>query len=62
VPALQSLAFLVGQWESSLSLSIRYPTDVYEQSYNEILRIVPTEVLMFGAPALNFTCQLRPVD
>ena len=46
---------MIGRWESSFSLPIRYPTDYYQPFYNEVLEIEPMEVIMFGTPSLKFT-------
>uniref|UniRef100_A0A0N5CT76 EGF-like domain-containing protein n=1 Tax=Thelazia callipaeda TaxID=103827 RepID=A0A0N5CT76_THECL len=54
-PVLEALQFMVGQWHSAASKGLRYPTDMYSASYEELLDIVPAEVPMFGTPAFNFT-------
>ncbi|CAI4225650.1 unnamed protein product [Auanema sp. JU1783] len=54
-PALEPLQFFLGQWHSQASKGLRFPIDMYDDEYEEVLDISPAEVPMFGPPSLNMT-------
>ncbi|CAL2052805.1 unnamed protein product [Caenorhabditis brenneri] len=54
-PALEPMQFFLGKWHSRASKGLRYPTDLYDSEYEEIIDIAPANVPMFGPPSLNFT-------
>ncbi|CAI5456400.1 unnamed protein product [Caenorhabditis angaria] len=54
-PALEPMQFFLGKWHSQASKGLRFPTDLYDNEYEETIDIAPANVPMFGPPSLNFT-------
>uniref|UniRef100_A0A8R1DX98 THAP4-like heme-binding beta-barrel domain-containing protein n=2 Tax=Caenorhabditis japonica TaxID=281687 RepID=A0A8R1DX98_CAEJA len=54
-PALEPMQFFLGKWHSRASKGLRFPTDLYDAEYEEIIDISPANVPMFGPPSLNYT-------
>lgn len=46
---------MAGVWRSLAGKKLRFPSDMHEDHYEEILKITPAEVPMFGAPSYNYT-------
>ena len=44
---------MVGRWYSAATKGLRFPIDMDDSSYEEMLDIMPSEVPMFGPPSLN---------
>ncbi|CAD6185532.1 unnamed protein product [Caenorhabditis auriculariae] len=54
-PALEPMQFFLGTWHSQATKGLRFPTDLYDNEYEETIDIAPATVPMFGPPSLNYT-------